>query len=141
MMFLIHAYRVFRIMSVTIIKHFAQENIEISIKSRGAFICAADGVVTIFPQTSPHVKITWRRLLPGEETVLLSREEVALRGKLVQFFFFSSYSHPGTSHPRGLVVAKVSASCRTVAGDCGESWMPCSEQHTGIFSPWLPAAR
>lgn len=34
-MFLIHAYRVFRIMSVTIIKHFAQENIEILFKSRG----------------------------------------------------------------------------------------------------------
>lgn len=71
--------------------------------------------------------------------MLLSREEVALRGKLVQFF--SSYSHPGTSHPRGLVVAKVRASCRIVAGDCGGSWMPRSERHTGIFSPWLPAAR
>lgn len=36
MMFLIHAYRIFRIMSVTIIKDFAQENIEILLtKSRG----------------------------------------------------------------------------------------------------------
>lgn len=57
------------------------------------------------------------------------------------FFFFYSISRPGTSHPRGLVVAKVKASCRTVAGDWSWSWMPPSEQLTGIFSPRLPAAR
>lgn len=65
----------------------------------GFFIKRGDGTVTIFHQTCRHFRTTWQPLLPGGETMLLSREEVELGGENPAFFlsFFSTRS-PDRAH-------------------------------------------